>query len=100
MTTLPDEVWLDDVVRWFVKGVLWGFALVTVAVTLIAYGESRMSKVALQAFTDAEWCMATVRPLLEQAERAGYEADRASLALSSYLDRAPVLSVVVAEVEQ
>jgi hypothetical protein len=98
--SLPDDVWIDDVVRWFAKGLLWGAAGVTVAAMLVAYGEARMSSVALQAFTDAQRCAALVEPLLGAAERAAAEADRASLVLDSYLDEAPTLGVLVAEVEQ
>ncbi len=98
---LPDGVWLNDIGRWLVKGSLWGIAIGAVAAILIGYGEHRMAGLALDAIGDAEWCMASVRPILEGAERAAHEADRAALALSSYLDTpAPLAVELVAEALQ
>ena len=98
---LPDGVWLNDIGRWLVKGSLWGLAIGTTAAILVGYGEHRMSALALDAIGDADWCMAQIRPILEGAERAAWEADKAALALSSYMDTpAPLAVDLVAEALQ
>jgi len=71
--TLPDEIWIDDVARWFAKSVMYGAIIATVAYSLVAYGEHRMSKVALQAFTDANRCTAILTELVPKAEAAAAE---------------------------
>lgn len=77
---LPDEIWIDDVAGWFVRGLLYGVIAAIVAYSLVAYGEHRMSKVALQAFTDANRCTAILAGLVPQAEAAASE-----LALHAHL---------------
>ena len=86
---LPDEVWIDDVVRWAAWGAGLGVSGFLVCWMLIGYGEYRMSNVALQAQADARWCASLIEPLLSQSERALHESSMSAETLQSYLTPQP-----------
>jgi len=75
---MSDDIYWDDLIGWTVRTLLWGATISMAAWLLVAWGEARMSAVALRAFGDAEWCMAAIRPVLDGAERALDETQRAN----------------------
>lgn len=74
-------MWLDDIVGAIARGVLWTLTVLGIAWLLVAWGEARMSAVALRSIGDATWCMSLIEPVLNGAEQSLEQTWRAYTAM-------------------